>query len=323
MSLAVSNSSRSSMRRLNKRNVIAVFCLILILLTVVFVIFISDSRIAFNHYMRNMKFHAWTTSADCESSSDWDTVLNSKTLTGEQIMNYFSWTGNRQSCRLVQDFGGTMYKNPSGWDGQKSVCIDPQVAPQPGECLVYSFGINNEWSFDEQMSAYGCQVYAFDPSMSGKDQYEHNPGNVHFYKWGLGDRDKHDVDNNWTIRSLSSIHETLSALHGRKIIDYLKMDIEASEWQVLPEIIHSGMMSNVRQLGIEIHLVTDAPLEKYRDYAKLLKSMETMGMVRFDSEYNPWFMGNFTQLEIGRRSQGYEIAWYNRNLTRISTVGVF
>jgi hypothetical protein len=37
------------------------------------------------------------------------------------------------------------------------------------------------------MSAYGCQVYAFDPSMAGQDHYDHYPGHVHFYKWGLGD----------------------------------------------------------------------------------------------------------------------------------------
>jgi hypothetical protein len=47
-----------------------------------------------------------------------------------------------------------MLKNPSGKDGQKAVCIDPQVAPQPGECLVYSFGIADDWSFDEEMEEY-------------------------------------------------------------------------------------------------------------------------------------------------------------------------
>ncbi len=86
-------------------------------------------------------------------TTDWDNLLDSTTLTGAQIMQYLKWS-NRQSCQLVNDFGGTMRTNPSGWDGQKSVCLDPEVAPIPDQCLVYSFGIKNEWSFDEQMSAY-------------------------------------------------------------------------------------------------------------------------------------------------------------------------
>jgi hypothetical protein len=299
----------------------------LAILAVTYIGIIFDSKITIKHYVDYLKFHPWTSAfrpsdADCDlSSSYWDTVLNSDTLTGAQVMQYFKWS-NRQSCQLVQDFGGTMYKQPSGWDGQKSLCLDPEVAPEPGDCLVYSFGTNDEWSFDEQMSAYGCQVFAFDPSMMGEDHYDHNPGNVHFYKWGLGDRDRHDTNYNWEIRSLSSIYQTLAARHGRKIIDYLKIDIEGSEWDVITDMIASGMLSNVRQLGVEIHLVTNFPLEKYRDYAQLLRSMETMGMVRFDSEFNPWFMGNFTRLpELGRQSQGYEIAWFNANLTRHPTGG--
>ncbi|XP_045031742.1 methyltransferase-like protein 24 [Daphnia magna] len=296
-----------------KRNILAALSFLLIF-SVVYVRFTVDSRFAIASYISNLRRDLRSATDANSSPSYWDALLDSDTLTGNQVMEYFLWS-NRPSCQLVHDFGGTMYANPSGMDGQKSVCIDPQVAPKPDDCLVYSFGINDEWSFDEQMSDYGCQVFAFDPSM-GKDPHDHSPGNVHFYDWGLGDRDKHDVDYNWKIRSLSSIYEELSVGHGRKIIDYLKMDIEAAEWTVLPEIIRSGMLSNIRQLGMEIHLVTDAPLDKYRELAKLLRSMENMGMVRFDSEYNPWFLGDFVQLQLWKHTQGYEIAWYNSNLLR-------
>ena len=33
--------------------------------------------------------------------------------------------------------------------------MDFQVEPEVNNCLVYSFGINNEWSFDETMEKYG------------------------------------------------------------------------------------------------------------------------------------------------------------------------
>jgi hypothetical protein len=52
------------------------------------------------------------------------------------------------------------------------------VAPQPGNCLIYSFSIGGDWSFDEQMERYGCQVYAFDPLM-GLDQHDHSHA-IHF-----------------------------------------------------------------------------------------------------------------------------------------------
>ncbi|XP_023931957.1 uncharacterized protein LOC106164567 isoform X2 [Lingula anatina] len=47
-------------------------------------------------------------------------------------------------------------------DGGWEVCMDPQFAIKPGSCLVYSFGLGNEWSFDKYMSK-SCTVYGFDP----------------------------------------------------------------------------------------------------------------------------------------------------------------
>jgi hypothetical protein len=261
---------------------------------------------------KNSTYNQWKT--ECDSSIDWDLLLDDITLTGAQLVQYFMWT-NHSSCHLSHDFGGEMLYNPSGLAGQKAVCIDPKIAPKPGKCLVYSFGINNEWSFDEKMSRYGCEVFAFDPSM-GMDHHDHIPGNVHFYNWGLGDKDEFDHHLNWTFRSLSSIYDELSYRHGRKIIDYLKIDIEYSEWMALPEVIDSGMMSYVRQLGMEIHLDNNASLKQHVYWAKLLRTIEKMGMVRFDSEYNPWFVGNFTKFPL-TGSLGYEIAWYNSNLSHV------
>lgn len=248
--------------------------------------------------------------------SYWDTLLESESLTGTELLSYAMWT-NRSSCKLAHDFGGVLLRNPSGIDGQKTVCIDPQVAPDPSGCLVYSFGINNEWSFDEQMQNYGCEVFSFDPSM-GVDHHDHSAG-IHFYNWGLGDKDEKS-EQGWTIRSLSSIYDTLSGRHGNKIIDYLKIDVEFAEWNALPQMIASGILSNkVRQLGIEIHLNAIETMDKNLQRAKLLRSMEKMGMVRFDSKYNPWSVTNFTQIPLSDVPFAYEIAWYNSNLSRFST----
>jgi hypothetical protein len=111
----------------------------------------------------------------------------------------------------------------------------------------------------------------------------------------------------------------LSEKHGLKIIDYLKIDIESSEWIVLPQIIESGMLQNVRQLGVEIHLNNLMEIDELRKSAKILRSIEKMGMIRFDSKKNPWFVGKLEKYASGV-SLGYEIAWYNSKLLKNSSI---
>ena len=46
-------------------------------------------------------------------------------------------------------------------DGDKMVCLDDSLNITPGDCVVLSFGINNEWSFDDAMDKFGCLVRQF------------------------------------------------------------------------------------------------------------------------------------------------------------------
>jgi hypothetical protein len=80
------------------------------------------------------------------------------------------------------------------------------------------------------------------------DPHNHIPG-IHFYNLGLGEQDEIS-SKQFTIRSLSSIYNSLTVRHGNITIDYLKIDIEHSEWSALPDIFNSGMLFKVRQLGL-------------------------------------------------------------------------
>lgn len=242
----------------------------------------------------------------------------------EDIIDYFRWS-NSSSCSLSQDFGGELVSTDSGFrgfDGQKAVCLHPARLPVPDpdsdirRCLVYSFGINDEWSFDDAMDRYGCRVFAFDPSMNSSD---HNrTDHIHFFRTGLGADD--DGRSHWTDETLKEIYDDLvrRMWHGSDdIIDYLKMDIEWAEWSVLPHILQSGMMDKVRQLAVEIHLPFRPPhfyggqqLDQFRRLARILMAIEDYGLVRFDSKPNLLFQDTIEELNY-TGPMAYELAWYN------------
>ena len=68
-------------------------------------------------------------------------------------------------------------------DGGWEICDDQGVRPEP-PCIIYSFGIATDWTFDDDASrVYGCHVFAFDPSI-GLAQHDRSQL-VHFYPWGL------------------------------------------------------------------------------------------------------------------------------------------
>ena len=71
-------------------------------------------------------------------------------------------------CRKLTALGGTWQaKNCDMFsrDGHKYVCMDPDVSPVPGNCIVYSFGIGNEMTFDNKIVNYNCSLYAFDMTL--------------------------------------------------------------------------------------------------------------------------------------------------------------
>ncbi|XP_071537120.1 probable methyltransferase-like protein 24 isoform X1 [Panulirus ornatus] len=155
-----------------------------------------------------------------------------------------------------------------GWlsapgDGMKYVCLDERFNIRPGNCVVLSFGVNNEWSFEDDMDKFGCKVYAFDPTM-GMDDH-HRSTNVWFLKLGISNfqgqkkigmnRNPLDFDFNqsFPVDRYENIIERLG-LSGH-VIDYVKLDVELSELDFLQDIVNNSphLLHNIKQLAIEIH----------------------------------------------------------------------
>ena len=101
----------------------------------------------------------------------------------------------------------------------------------------------------------------------------------------------------------------LKPRHGNASIDYLKMDVEFAERDVIPQILQSGMLDKVKQLGLEIHF---GDIDEFQRYARVIKSIEDYGMVRFNSKVNLMAPKiKHPDLEDLEFYSAYELAWYN------------
>eukprot|EP01065_Artemidia_motanka_P007582 TRINITY_DN13792_c0_g1_i1.p1 TRINITY_DN13792_c0_g1~~TRINITY_DN13792_c0_g1_i1.p1 ORF type:complete len:524 (+),score=57.29 TRINITY_DN13792_c0_g1_i1:56-1627(+) len=122
-------------------------------------------------------------------------------------------------------------------------------------CVVYSFGSRGEASFEETVTAIGCEVHTFDPTLSmiGQRPPPNRPGRT-FHPFGLWDIDgklpsgtygrkpwvwpgidwgRGTNSNPWPMHSIRGTMETL----GHKAVEILKIDVEGCEWFVFEHML--------------------------------------------------------------------------------------
>lgn len=138
-------------------------------------------------------------------------------------------------------------------DGGWWICQGNHVRP---DCVVYSFGIRDNFSFDHYMvHQHQCVVHGFDPSPDGLASmaaYELN-GTAAYHSYGLGSTDGtfgpgkvpfrwpglgYLADTNtkpWELKRLPTIMRELQTTK----LTILKVDVEGAEWDMLPDLIHA------------------------------------------------------------------------------------
>lgn len=140
--------------------------------------------------------------------------------------------------------------------------------------VIYSFGVGKGNSFDIQLldQVGGC-AYAFDPTPKSINWVKNNSKQdvrYLFYPYGLSYKDKKEnfyLSENRNFVSGSTVRrkgltgkpiqvemkrlKTIMYELGHTHLDLLKMDIEGSEFEVIPDILASGCKFD--QLCIEIH----------------------------------------------------------------------
>ena len=62
----------------------------------------------------------------------------------------------QNSCQILKKIGGAWMKNCGFWDGEKLICMD-KLYPflKNDSCLVYSFGLSDNWDFEIIMASAG------------------------------------------------------------------------------------------------------------------------------------------------------------------------
>lgn len=222
--------------------------------------------------------------------------------------NYFDMVEKQNKCAVMKKFGGQK-SIPKG-DGSKNLCMDDAIAPRRGDCTVISVGINNEWSFDDAMAAWGCKVYAFDPTMSFTD---HQRGAmIQFHNLGLSKK-RGIIYSKKTPVPVDSYRGVLAHVGlTNQTIDYLKIDIEGSEIGFFENVLYEDMdvLQHVKQMGVEIHVWRENVQSRDRLW-KIYNRLECLGFKKVYSEINLAGGTAYVYKRKRRVACCYELVWVN------------
>ena len=125
-------------------------------------------------------------------------------------------------CTVSKLVGGEWLGNCGTFDGQKFVCLDKLYNDIMNDrCLVYSFGIANDWSFEEVMAGMGCKVRAFDPTTIPESKPDNE--NITFEPVGLGHKSGEMEVSKMpsfllSLSFLSPLSSSLPGMHGYFVV---------------------------------------------------------------------------------------------------------
>eukprot|EP00994_Dinema_validum_P002024 NODE_1427_length_960_cov_300.273326_g1103_i0.p1 GENE.NODE_1427_length_960_cov_300.273326_g1103_i0~~NODE_1427_length_960_cov_300.273326_g1103_i0.p1 ORF type:complete len:259 (-),score=47.88 NODE_1427_length_960_cov_300.273326_g1103_i0:132-908(-) len=213
-------------------------------------------------------------------------------------------------CALVVTLGGPPWRPRLSWD--PSVCVHP-LAWGHGEAtwtvcgdgglggVVYSFGINDDWSFDDAAAGHGCEVHGFDPSVAVLSAYEEFKGKK-FHHAGIGGEDKDHPPGTvplnwpgmdylrqhnkelWVLRTVGSFMKELK----HSSVEILKIDVEGEEWAALPQMLQAGDFreGRIKQFLLEVHMDPSASPSRRRFYQSTLTQLQDQHMVLWHAHLN-------------------------------------
>lgn len=107
---------------------------------------------------------------------------------------------------------------------------------------AFSFGVEQEISWDTEMAMRGCNVYMYDHSIDAPPQS--NP-RFHFFKKMIGPRE----DSSMGVESIENVLAKHGASGRRNV---LKIDIEGAEWDAF-DATEASILDRFSQIVCEFH----------------------------------------------------------------------
>lgn len=200
-----------------------------------------------------------------------------------------SWCEQRGNCETWPQM-----------DGVKTMCMDIIYKPiLSGSCLLYSFGLSDDWSFEEILARLGCMVRSFDPTVNGPPIGFDWPTNLSFQRLGISNQTEKvkmlNIPGQNLNYPLDNLENIIDEMKDRgKNISILKLDIEGYEFSVLPQVIDSHIIDFIDQIIVEVH--SDKHSERsLEDMQILIQSIDILKSSGFSIvNYDPNFtMGRF------------------------------
>ncbi len=147
--------------------------------------------------------------------------------------------------------------------------------PLGTDSIIYSFGVGDNVAWDlEMICRFGCTVHAFDPTPASIAWVARQslPRQFVFHDWGISNFDgelpfypprkagsthfSQERRGGWFARQVPVMGQvrrlkSIMASLGHRRLDVLKLDVEGSEFEAIPDILASGL--EIDQLLVEIH----------------------------------------------------------------------
>jgi FkbM family methyltransferase len=170
-------------------------------------------------------------------------------------------------------------------DGGKWLCGSAALQnSSEGNCLVYSFGSNNDFSFEEDVIArfgQNCEIHVFDHTV--KNWALPDIISIKAHNWGLVGTPEKRKDKD----ELKTISEIMSLLgHRDREITALKMDVEGAEFSALRDVAQM-IGPKPRQIIFEMHLAP-SPVLDHETASALMLNLREASYHMFHMEPTYW-----------------------------------
>lgn len=134
--------------------------------------------------------------------------------------------------------------------------------------ILFSFGVGEDVSFEQEAMKYGVKVHCFDPTPKSRIFMQGlHDDRIDFHQFGIWEKDMevnfyYPENNDWVSCSLTHMRSDsyfvgsvyrLDSIIGllAKKPDMVKLDIEGAEYKVLEQMIAEGLLPEI--LMVEFH----------------------------------------------------------------------